>query len=205
MIIYGGGSKDLGTRKLQAYSCSNCGASDVHVHAKVQYGTLFFIPLFPANKKYTSVCGNCNQTLIQEQMPQKMLDKLALEKHHFKSPIYLYSGIVLLILLVGFFVYSEIKDKQELEKTIQNLQPKSIIVFDNENGDYSFSKILEHNGDTIFVQHSNYVIDGYPNKSDYERESAKKEDFFADEIYYYLQKEIDTFYKNGEIENVIKY
>ena len=55
------------------------------------------------------------------------------------------------------------------------------------------------------MQHSNYVIDQIPSQSDYERESEKKEDFFDNETYYFLQKEIDSLYKKGEIKDVIKY
>jgi hypothetical protein len=205
MIIYGGSSKDLGTRKLQGAKCPNCEATEIHLHVVVQYGTLFFIPLFPANKKYSSICGNCDQVLTKKEMPQQMKDKLALEKHHFKSPIYLYAGVVIIALLIGFLYFSMIKDKEEFNNNVKNLQPNSIVVFKIDYDQYSFAKVLTHNSDTIYVQHSNYVIDQNPSQSQYERESKKKIDFFEEETFYFLQKQIDSLHEKGEISKIFKY
>lgn len=205
MIIYGGGSKDLGSRKLQGYKCTNCEATDVHVHAVVQYGTLFFIPLFPANKKYTSVCGNCNQVLIKEQMPQRMLDKIKLEKHHFKSPVYLYAGLVIIILFVSYLAYSIIQKEKELEKNLQNLQPKSVVVFKVNSEEYSFAEVVSHRNDTVFMYYGNYVIDQSPDRADIDEEREKVKDFFSEDLFFFTQKELDSLYDKGEIEEIIKY
>jgi hypothetical protein len=207
MIIYGGSSKDLGTRKLQGAKCPNCEATDIHVHAVVNYGTLFFIPLFPTNKKYSSICGNCDQVLTKKQMPQQMKDKLALEKHHFKSPLYLYAGLGIIALLIGFLYYSMIQDKKELLQNTQNLQEKEVVLFQvRESDEYTFSKIIKHSNDTIYIRHSNYSYAGdKPNQSEYEEVLKKEDEFYSEAIYYFTQKEIDSLHVKGEILAIFKY
>ncbi|MBC8754635.1 zinc-ribbon domain-containing protein [Kordia sp. YSTF-M3] len=207
MIIYGGSSKDLGTRKLQGAKCPNCEATDIHAHAVVNYGTLFFIPLFPTNKKYSSICGNCDQVLTKKQMPQQMKDKLALEKHHFKSPLYLYAGVVIIALLIGFGIYTSRNNDALMAENIKHLEANDVIVFKEKSKEYSFAKVHQVRNDTIIVNYGLYTYEGgysAPSESEFNSKKATVTDFYTEDLSFYLQSEIDSLYGNGDLVKIYK-
>lgn len=105
MIIYGTGSKNLGTKKLQGTKCSNCESTDMHVQAISRYASIFWIPIFPFSKKLFSICNHCKQTLTKKEMPQQLKDKVELEKSNFSTPFYLYIGLALILAFIGWFMY----------------------------------------------------------------------------------------------------
>ena len=205
MIIYGTGSKDLGTRKLQGTRCPNCEANEVYIQAVSRYFDVFWIPIFPFSKKYFSICGNCQQVLKKKEMPQQIKDKLEIEKHHFKTPFYLFAGTGLIALLAIYITYNSMKQDEELLVNLQNLEPKDVIVFDNPEGDYSFAKVIEKSNDTIYMYYGNYTVDKIPGESEVNEKRREFKDFFSEIQVYYTQKEMDSLHKIGAIEDIFKH
>lgn len=205
MIIYGTNSKNLGSRKLQGAKCPNCEAVEIHAQAVSSYATVFWIPVFPYRKKYSTVCKNCTQVLKKKEMPQPLKDKLAMEKGHFKTPFYLFSGLIILALLIGLAFYLSSQHDKELEKNLANLQSKDIVVFKVASKEYSFAEIKNHSNDTIYMHYGNYTYDGYkPSESKIEKLKASETDFFDTETYYFTQKQLDSLYAKGEIAEIYK-
>lgn len=205
MIVYGTNAKDLGTRKLQGAKSPNCESSDIYATAVVKYVHIFWIPIFPYSKKYFTTCEGTGQVLEEKEMPQQLKDKLNLEKHHFKTPFYLFSGLIIIALLIGYGIYASSQHDKEVKESVSNLQPKEVIMFKEGSG-YSFAKVEAHSNDTIYVKYSNYTLSGHePSKSEFIEESAKGGDFFNDDIYYHTQQQIDSLYTNGDIIEIFKF
>lgn len=207
MVIYGTNSKDLGTKKIPGAKCPNCDANEIHVQAVSRYATLFWIPVFPYAKKLFSVCGNCEQVLEKKQMPQQLKDKIDMEKSNFKTPFYLYAGAIIIALLIGFGIYSSGQHDKELAENVKNLQSEQIIVFKEKSKEYSFAKVVEVKGDTIFANFAQYVYEGgysAPTISEFNSKKAGVTDFYSEELSYYLQSEIDSLHKEGLIVEIYK-
>ncbi|WP_430412699.1 hypothetical protein [Kordia sp.] len=203
MIVYGTSSKDLGTRKIQGAKCPNCEASGIYVNAISRYATVFWIPVFPYTKKYFSVCKNCEQVLQKKEMPQQLKDKLEMEKHHFKTPFYLFSGLIIIVLFIGYAFYASGKHDEELTKNVNNLQAKDIIVFKVSSKEYTFAEVDEHSNDTIYMKYSNYSYEGRkPSENTFKKERESVDVFFDDSIYFFTQKGIDSLYTKGEIVEI---
>lgn len=205
MIVYGTGSKDLGTRKIQGAKCPNCESNEIYVNAISRYADVFWIPIFPFSKKFFSVCQNCEQVLEKKEMPQQLKDKVDMEKHHFKTPFYLFSGLIIIALLIGYGIYASSQHDKEIEESVSNLQPKEVIMF-KEGSAYSFAKVEAHSNDTIYIKYSNYTLSGHePSRAEFIEESNKDDDFFNNDIYYHTQQQIDSLYSSGDIIEIFKF
>ena len=205
MIIFGTGSKKLGIKKIQAAKCANCESNDMHVEGYAKYFDIFWIPIFPYSKKLFSVCGNCKQALENKEMSQHLRDKVNMIKSDFAFPWYLFSGLFLIVLGVSFAIYSSNAHEKEIENGMANLSPSDILVFKESYNNYSFIKVTQVNQDTIFFNGSNYAYEGgKPTQYDFNKKRKGAKDFFGEEIYFYLQKDIDSLYKVKDIVDILK-
>ncbi|MFK7748936.1 MAG: hypothetical protein AB8B65_11130 [Kordia sp.] len=203
MIIYGTGSKKIGIQKIQGAKCQNCGATEMYAQGVSRYIYLFWIPMFPYKKKFITICNHCKQVLEKKEMPQQLTDKLALEKHHFKTPFYLFSGSLLLVLFVLWGFYQSGEHNKKLMENVKNLQANDIIAFKVARKEYSFAEIDERRNDTLFIHYGNYTHNGYrPSESKMADLVVSETDFFDTEIYYFTQKQIDSLHAKGEIAEI---
>ncbi len=204
MIVYGWNSKHLGEQKLEGATCPNCEGNSIHAQGQAKYFHVFWIPLFPYGKKLTAHCDSCGETFSKKGMTPKMKDKLGLVKSAFKTPIYLFSGSVLIAAVVGWIFYSASKHKENVALTIQDLQPDDVLLFKGNGRNYNFAKITEHRSDTVFFVNGNYYYEGgKPSRYDYEKEVVKVQDFFDTQEYFLTQKEIDSLYASEEIVDIL--
>jgi hypothetical protein len=207
MIIYGTSSKDLGTRKIQGAKCSNCEATEVYVNAISRYADVFWIPIFPYSKKYFSVCKNCEQVLEKKEMSQQLKDKLEMEKHHFKTPFYLFSGLIIIALLIGYGIYASSKHDADIAENVSHLEVNNVIVFMEKSKEYSFAKVSEIRNDTIIINYGQYSYEGgysAPSKSEFNSKKSTVTDFYDEQLSFLLQSEIDSLYKMGELVEIYK-
>ncbi|MFY0604087.1 MAG: hypothetical protein JXQ93_09060 [Flavobacteriaceae bacterium] len=205
MIIYGTGAKNFGAKKLKGVKCENCESSKMYITGYCQYAHIFWIPLFPTSKKIFTICENCEEELPKKYIPKKTMDRIKLEKSGFKTPIYLFSGLIIITMLIFYGIYSSNKHDEEVAKNIANLESKDVLVFKNDDDTYSFGKVEKVRNDTVFLSFSNYIFEGgSPSKYDYNREKQKVSDFYDVETYYFFQKTIDSMYSVGEIYDLFR-
>lgn len=207
MIVYGTGSKDLGTQKIQGAKCPNCESNEIYVNAVSRYADVFWIPIFPFSKKFFSVCQNCEQVLEKKEMPQQLKDKVDMEKHHFKTPFYLFSGLIIIALLIGYGIYSSYQHDQEMAENVTHIEANDIMVFKEGAEEYSFAKVVEVKNDTIFIQVGQYSYEGgysAPSKSEFNSKAATVSDFYSESIDYILQADIDDLYEKEELVEIYK-
>lgn len=207
MIVYGTGSKDLGTRKLQGVKSPNCENSDIYATAVAKYAHIFWIPLFPYSKKYFTTCEGTGEVLEEKDMPQQLKDKLALEKHHFKTPFYLFSGLILIALIAAYAVYASYEHDKEMAENVTHIEANDIMVFREGSEEYSFAKVIEVKNDTIFVNLGQYSYEGgysAPSKSEFNSKASTVTDFYSEDIDYILQADINDLYEKEELVEIYK-
>jgi hypothetical protein len=207
MIIYGTSSKDLGTRKIQGVRCTNCEANEIYVNAISRYADVFWIPVFPYAKKFFSVCKNCDQVLEKKEMPQQLKDKIEIEKHHFKTPFYLFSGLIIIALIIAYAFYASNQHDVDMANNVKNIEANDVIVFKEKSKEYSFAKVTEIRSDTIIVQYGQYVYEGgysAPSESEFNSKKATVNDFYEEDLSFFLQSEIDSLYGSGDLVEIYK-
>jgi len=205
MIIYGTGTKELGTKKLPGAKCSNCESNDLHLHVGARYFSVFWIPVFPFSKKMSVFCDHCQKVYQKKELDPQLKEKLKFEKKNFKTPVTLFAGVIIIAALVLYFIYDAAQSKVELTNNIKALEKEDVIVFDEKSKTYSFAKVTDVSSDTIYVQFSNYVYEGgVPSQSTYNKEKSGVNDFYRSEVRYYLQSDLDSLFNNGTVQNVFK-
>ena len=173
--------------------CKSCNSFDLNVKVYKEYFHIFFIPVFPTEDKSVKiVCNNCGDPYLVDTL-QKDYERST------KNPIYLYSGLILLVFLVVLIVNENIKTQKEKSKFIENPKAGDVYLIrkdDNNSTSYYFLRVTEINGDTIFVYHNNFAYNGFITK-------FNNDDFFdkKDELIF-TKKDLKEMLANDEINSV---
>jgi len=201
MIIYGTGSKNLGEKLITNEKCPHCSEyNKIHVHGIASYVHLFWIPFFPYSKKFIAICHNCEREILKEEASPSLIDKISLEKPSFKSPIYLFSGVIIIGLAIGWFTYSSAKHKEFVSNRIENIQKNDVLVFKNSSKEYTFAIVDTTYQNEIYFRNSNYSYNQKPSREDYEKALSENSDFYNPDYYYYTDKQIDSLHNKGVLD-----
>jgi hypothetical protein len=130
-----------------------------------------------------------------------MPERLKMEYQNFKSdakgPIWQFSGLFLIICLIGFSGYSSSKDKENTAKYLSEPVIGDIYEYRIETGSYSTMKVMQVTTDILFVSLNDYEI----SKSSRMYKIDKAENY-SDEIYGISRKEIQAMKVNGNIVGI---
>ncbi len=201
MIVYGTGSKDLGEQFIPNETCPHCGAHNkIHIHGIARYFDVFWIPIFPFSKKVITICHSCEKEIEKKDASFSLIDKIGLEKSSFSLPIYLFSGLILIGLAIGWFQYKATQHNNFVENRIANLQKNDVLVIKENSKEYGFVVIDSTYQGNVFFKYSNYFLDQKPALSDYQEGLANKLDFINPDSFYYSVSEIDSLYNTGNLD-----
>ncbi len=197
MIFYGTKGAHLKSEKVSGIKCSYCEQQSPHtVSIFARYAYLYWIPVFPLGKKGVSECDNCKRTLEPSDMNEQL--KLAYKnvKSNSKTPIWHWSGLILIVALVGFVIYSSNQHKKDALVYIN--EPQVGDVYEYKPDDYySTLKVVSISQDSVFVISNNYEI---------ERQSRlykiDKASNYTTEPYGISKEDIKGFYASRKILDV---
>jgi hypothetical protein len=84
------------------HSCSNCNSNGVNVAVYRSYYHVFFLPIFPAGVKSAEItCPNCRE-------PKWFKGQAALYEKATRTPLYFYSGVLIVAGITLLFVIHKI-------------------------------------------------------------------------------------------------
>lgn len=101
MIIFGLRATTIGSLKVDGSTCSYCqttGTQQITEFGK--YFHVFWIPVFPVGKKTFGECTHCRRTLKKKEFDPELKTIYKENKAAIKRPIWHWSGLILLGLLV---------------------------------------------------------------------------------------------------------
>jgi hypothetical protein len=199
MIVYGRKAKLLATETLTE-KCPGCGMlAGVQLNVVQKYAQVFWIPFIPIGKTGISKCSNCNQVLKLKDMPPSFQASYDTLKAQAKTPVYMYTGIILLAALVGIAVYkSNERDKQNAV-FIAAPQKGDIFEIKTQEGQYTLYKVETIKGDTVFVHPHNYETDKATGLAGLKR---KGDTAYAAETIELLKPELKQMLEKGDILDV---
>ena len=101
-LIYGTDSICIKKYKDHSICCKNCKAFDIDIKIYQRYFHILFIPYFPLGRKTaTGNCSNCgipiNDTAILQEFEKKT-----------KTPFYIFSGLLLIAVLILLLSFSDL-------------------------------------------------------------------------------------------------
>ena len=109
--------------KINNFSCLNCKTkTNLILTVNGGYVSVFFIPILPIKKEYILNCQSCNKLINKNSLNYIENEKV---KNEFRStkyiiPIKHFTGFILLLLIMGFAIYTGFKVKKEEQYFILN-------------------------------------------------------------------------------------
>jgi hypothetical protein len=101
MIIYGVRATKIGALKIDNTPCEYCeNTGTQHVVQYGRYFHVFWIPMFPVGRKTFSECVHCKRTQEKKMFSQKLKNALEFKKGELKRPIWHFSGLILICLVI---------------------------------------------------------------------------------------------------------
>jgi hypothetical protein len=138
--------------------CSCCESiNSVKVTVYQKYVFFFWIPFLPAGKTGISECAVCKQVLQEKAMPENLRATYQRLKAETRIPVWMFSGAVLLILLIGYLTVQENKRKEASAKMIEAPAVGDVLEVKNKEKEYTLTKIIEIKKDSIILVSSNYL------------------------------------------------
>ena len=199
MIVYGQKAKVLATETLTD-KCPNCGAVAIVQLSVVQkYAHVFWIPFFTTGKTGITQCGNCKQVLKLKNMPQPFKDAYDTIKAQAKTPLYMFSGIGLVILLLAWATYHGKQNAKQNALLITAPQKGDIFLVKTKENQYTIYKVAEVVGDTVLVHPSNYET---TEESGLSKLKKKGDTSYAEETMPLLKPNLKKMLEKGEIIGV---
>lgn len=155
--------KTLNETQIDNYHCPVCNTR-THLNLKVKGGfvSILFIPMLPIRKDYLLSCGNCKKSIDKSSLNNIEKEKLEnfYKKTPYKIPIYHFTGLSLLLSVIGFAIYIGIEVTKEERIRIQKPTIGDIYRIKNENG-YTTFKVNKIYDDSVSVFLNDIYIDNY--------------------------------------------
>jgi hypothetical protein len=199
MIIYGSRSSHLGTKQLTNEKCPHCGTvGSLIMSTYAKYAHVFWIPIFPLGRTGVSQCQHCKQVLEVKQMPPNIRQYHEVSLAENRIPLWQFSGLALLMVLIAWTVYSSGKDKEEQAVFLASPAKGDVYEMKTEAGNYTLFKIVAIADDSVNVVYNDFEVTKLSgiNKID-------KDENYPDSIYYSLSLgELKAMFEKGKIMDI---
>ena len=160
MIFFGAKSSKIKEGQISNVTCPNCkNITTITYTIFGKYAHTYWIPMFPMKKKTVIECNSCYRTYNMKEAPEPVQHKFQRETEGVKTPIWHFSGLALLAILIYVAFYLSKKD--EINDALYIEKPKSGDVYTIEapkKGYYTTMKILKVTTDSLFLVHNDYDI-----------------------------------------------
>lgn len=151
------GSYGTSTARIKKYldhqqPCKSCKTFDMKIKVYQDYYHFLFIPFIAKAGKTASMrCNNCGEPVLTTAILNEYEKKT-------KTPFYLFSGVILVALIIVFLSVSGILAQREKEKLIAAPHVNDVYIITNPQiRSYYFLKINKISADTIRAWQNSYL------------------------------------------------
>jgi hypothetical protein len=144
LVVYG--KKQLRIKRYRDHqkSCDSCKAFDLDVKVFKEYFHIFFIPIFPAGIKSSSIrCNSCSAPVRLDSLQKHYEDKTS-------NPFYLYSGLILFGCLIVLMAIINQNTQREKKGYVESPKPGDVYGIRNDTDsstEYYFYRVSKIIGD----------------------------------------------------------
>jgi hypothetical protein len=150
MIIYGHRTTKLGEFPILD-QCPNCQEQNkINIHVFQRYAHIFWLPFFPMAKKTIAQCEACQQHWETKDMPLVLKNAASNAKANFKTPIWTFSLLATLAIIIFWGVNNSRKHDAEKIKNINAPKIGDKILFE-ENKMFHYNKIIAFSSDSVYM------------------------------------------------------
>ena len=183
--------------RIKRYNDSNIKCEQCHCYGQIfsvyqEYFHLFFVPFFPLGYKIiNSVCPHCKDSFNEEKT-----------KHYLsltRTPLYLYTGSILIVALVVFLIHANINTQKQKTLWVDSPEIGDVYLIRQETDNtliYYFLKIADFKADTVELYHNVFHYNRFVSKMD-------EADYFVKNDTLRVSKaDLKNYLKEGVINSV---
>lgn len=202
MIFYGWKPVVIGTQLVKNYKCSSCDEVDTtYLSIYSTHFHIFWIPVFPFNKKSISVCGNCDFEYSKKDMPNNISSAQEMMSMNTKIPKWQFSGLAIIGAVILWSMYGSSEDKKENFALVHSPEVGDVYEYKEEEEEhkYSIMRIYEISEDSLWFQLNNYEVDKRNSTDELNVDSC-----FSDYYIQHSKEKIDSMLHDGTIMDVLR-
>jgi hypothetical protein len=173
-------------------TCTTCNSIGLEFEIYRDYYHLFWIPFFPAGDKESIVyCTKCGK-------PNSFNPRVKDVESVTRTPVYLYSGPLLFVVLIAWGVVAG--NNSQKEQTLFIADPKVGDVYgmsrkENDSTFYYFLRVARVQSDTVIVYPNTLQYFGYVSR-------LNDQDYFVTHELFYTKAELKVMREKNEINSV---
>jgi hypothetical protein len=199
MVIYGTRNKEL-AKEILLEKCPHCGKQNsIDLHVFQKYAHVFWIPCFPIGKTGVSQCDHCKQVLQLKEMPPSIKASYDHLKAQTKAPIWMFSGLVVIAVLIALVVISDKKKDEKNAKLILAPQPGDIFEIKTKDNQYTLYKVAQVTGDSVFVRVNNFETNKATGLNGMKRKGDKE---YSEDVLPLSKADLKEMLDDGEIIDI---
>ncbi|HTJ51275.1 MAG TPA: hypothetical protein VL443_17565 [Cyclobacteriaceae bacterium] len=192
IFIYGRKKAKIKKTTDHIGTCTTCNSIGLEFEIFRDYFHLFWIPLFPFGGKESKVyCITCGK-------PNNFNPRVKHFESATRTPLYLYSGLLIFLMLIITLVIANINTQKEKALFIADPKVGDVYLIRKDVNDstyYYFLRVARIQKDTVIV---------YPNTLQYFSFVYKlnDQDYFVTQEFFYTKKELKELLEKDEINSV---
>ncbi len=192
-VIYGKRTARIRKYVNHQQSCINCRSFNHEINVYRDYFHLYFIPVFALGEKRAEIkCKDCGVPFFSSEIQDEYQKKS-------RTPIYLYTILILFVGLVIFLINANLNTQKEKALFIANPAVGDVYrirIDSNNTTRYFFLRIANITSDTVTAYHSNLEYSKFITQ-------LHKEDFFVkDDVLYFTKQDLKQMLERMEINSV---
>ncbi|MDR2010754.1 MAG: zinc ribbon domain-containing protein [Bacteroidales bacterium] len=172
--------------------CDNCNSRGQIFSVYREYFHIFFIPIFPFGiKTINSICLKCNYIFNGEKRDYYLSIT--------RTPIYLYTGVILVIIFITTVIISNINTQKQKAEYIANPKINDVYLIrqdEDKSTIYYYLKVKNIDADTVELLHS------YLQYNRFVSTMSDSDYFVNNEIYRVLKSDLKKYLDSGMINSV---
>jgi hypothetical protein len=199
IVLIGTNEKKIKTGSISHVNCPNCkslNSFDYNIYSI--YTSLTLVPLFPVDKRVEIICSSCKVLIDKNDLSDQDLNKFATGNENLRNPIVLYSGIIIGIIAILYFLVGYFEISKKNNNYFKHPKINDIYVIKDSKGYYSALEIVKLEKESIFFLKNKYQFYSIP-ESD---EISEKNDFDTELIF--SKNYIDNLNKENSIKLIIR-
>ena len=153
----------LQTGKIKNLICPNCkNRDDLEYRDYGGISRILIVPTAPLRRITKVFCNSCQKEFKLKELSDdiKQAVKYERSKNPIKTPIWQFTGIIILLSILFFGIYTGI-EMTKLEKEYIKLPLKNDIYKTNIKGKYSTLKVYKVTKDSVYILLNKFSLDSY--------------------------------------------
>lgn len=163
IFFYGTKASNLKDGQIINVDCPNCDTNVSMIYSIYgKYAHLYWIPFFPIKKVTLAECNSCKKTFEKIELPANIQTKLDREKEKdggIKTPIWMFSGLILVAAIAILCFYNSHQTDLDSESYVKNPKVGDVYFFNSAEGHYSTMKIDQVSKDSLIIFVNKMEID----------------------------------------------